>query len=457
MKKTRAFVLALVFILPVLAVQAESNIELPRSGGVNREPPAIPGAMKTTEPAQAAETVGTETTNTKTVDAETVGTETGGTETVETETVDAETAGIKEKPLYIITAGNGAGDAVNNIQREMELRFDVYNRLFRFDKSSLSAPLYVRVFGSDEDYDRYVAGQLGTFRPGAIYIHYNQPEKRELVIDLGSPKEASMLAHQAFIQYLCAFIPNPPPWLLEGFALYFSTLNYDSQGNPSYEENLQWLEAVKNLGEKLPSPKEILQIDDSENKPENFDEFQISSWALVSFLLNGGRDYFRDLTDCFMLLSPSADTTENTRVVAQRFSLWNDYDAMEKDFKIYLDSRKSYGDLIEDGRRAYSQGDLMNAELSFMTAMDLRPDEYIPRYYLGLLSYEEKNYDEAEQYYLGCLGKGADEALVNYALGINAAEAGRTTDAAGYLRKAAALDPGKYSARVEELLKKIGN
>jgi len=359
-----------------------------------------------------------------------------------------------ERDLYEIDADSES--SVPGLKQELELRFNAYNRLFRFDPSLLSAPLKVKVISDKETYDRYIKEQLGETRPGAVYLHYSDSNRRELVINWGSPDEASMLAPQAFLQYFRAFVPNPPSWMREGFAIYFSSLRANPSGKLEYQENLLWLESVKNLGDRLPSPSAILQTDVSDSLPTAApEEFQISSWALVSFLLNSGPDYFRDLTDSFMVLSPLAQAPENSLAVMKRISLWNDLDVMEKDFKAYLGSRKTYTELIEDGQKAYSQGDIMNAELSFMTARDQRPAEFAPYYYLGLLSYEEKDYDAAEQNYKSSLERGAEAALVNYALGINAAAAERVKDAIDYLQKAASLDPARYKARVDDLLNKL--
>ena len=377
------------------------------------------------------------------------------------------------RPLYSISADAGAAAAVPGITRGMESRFDFYNRLFRFDTSLLSGPLRVRVFSGQEAYNQYLTERLRNrdIEPEAMYLHYDQIEQRELVINLESYAKTSMLAYQAFVQYFRAFIANPPAWMLEGFAIFFSGLRVDDSGVANYEENLNWLVPVKSLGDKLPSPNAIFLADPAgtfpagifparklpagKTAPIDFGEFQISSWALVSFLLNSEGDYFRTLTDSFMLLSPSAGAEENSLAVTKRFSAWNDFDAMDREFRDYLASRKTFREFMEDGHRAYSQGSLMNAELSFTSAMDLRPSDYAPYYYLGLIFYERNNYDMAEQFYLAGLERGADAALLNYALGINAASAGRTQKATEYLYKAAALDPAKYRPRVEDVLKRI--
>ena len=365
--------------------------------------------------------------------------------------------------IYVFTADAEAESALNDLELEMENRFNVYNRLFRFDPSLLSAPLNVRVFGNKEAYDSYVIERLGEPKPGSIYLHYSQTGRRELVIHSGPEefaKEASMiaLAHQAFVQYLRAFVANPPSWLRDGFAIYYSTLRSSFRGSLEYEKNLIWLEALRNLGENMPSPEAVFLADEEGSLPlsqESIDAYKISSWALVSFLLSGSREYYRDLVECFMLLTPNASAAANTLALKNHFLPRLDIDVFEKDLRSYLDSLKTYRELMEKGHEAYSRGDFLNAELSFLAAMDQRPLDYAPCYYLGLLSFEGKSHDMAERYYLESREKGADEALVSYALGINAAAAGRDQDAVDFLHTAASKDPPRFRALVEEQLKRI--
>jgi tetratricopeptide (TPR) repeat protein len=87
--------------------------------------------------------------------------------------------------------------------------------------------------------------------------------------------------------------------------------------------------------------------------------------------------------------------------------------------------------------------------------MEQRPNHYAPYYYLGLIYYEEKSYDLAEEYYRSSLEYGADEALVSYALGLNAASAGRNIDAVSWLQKASAADPARYKSRADELIGRL--
>jgi tetratricopeptide (TPR) repeat protein len=356
---------------------------------------------------------------------------------------------------YEIAVENGARIAGNLLAKELELRFAVYNRLFRFDPSSLAAPLKVRLFTDQIGYNDYVAARLGTIKTGAVYLHYNNAERRELVILRGREEDRVILAHQAFIQFLRAFVPNPPSWIREGFAIYFNTLTFNpGEENLGYEENLAWLESVKKASKNKPSLQAVISAD-LEGSPE-IPQLQIFSWAVVSFFLNNGRDdYFRTLTECFMTLSPAASARENALALWKHITLWNDPETMERDYLSYLEARKTFAELMEEGRGAYGAGDLLAAELSFMGALDQKPSHYAPWYYLGLILYDEKNYSMAEEYYKKSLEFGAEGALVSYALGLNAISDGRNDDAAAWLEKAAAADPARYKNRAADLLRRL--
>ncbi|MDR2101428.1 MAG: hypothetical protein LBP43_02540 [Treponema sp.] len=362
-----------------------------------------------------------------------------------------QTAQIKSR-YYEVVSDIGGADA-EALSRELEGRFIVYNRLFRFNPGNLTAPLKVRAYRNEADYDAYISARLGETRPGAVYLHYNQAERRELVIHRGGDDEGRLLPHQAFIQFLRAFIPNPPAWLREGFGIYFSTLTLNGDtGALEYEENLSWLETVKNLRAGPPSPESVL-LADTRGIPENF---QSVSWALVSFFLNSGNeDYFRTITESFMVLSPPASAAENGEAVFKHITLWTDIKTLEENYHAYIDARKTFVELLEEGQRAYAAKDPGAAELAFMGALDQKPTHYAPYYYLGLLSYEERNYNLAEHYYRSAQQYGADAALVSYALGVNAAAAGRREAAISFLEQAAMTSPERYHQKAADLIARL--
>jgi tetratricopeptide (TPR) repeat protein len=355
---------------------------------------------------------------------------------------------------YHVSSDGGSYDA-EILLRELELRFEVYNRLFRVNAASLNGPLRVRSFLDKPSYDKYVMDRLGTVRDGAVYLHYNQPERRELVVLRGSAEESRMLPHQAFIQYLRAFVPQPPTWMREGFAIYFNTVRFDKNSRElKYEENLAWLETVKNLGVNVPTLDAIL-LSDVRSQPEYF---QPVSWALVSFFLNAGSnsEYFRTLTEAFMLLRSDFSASENSNVIYDRIFRWTSVDRLTADYNAYIATRRTFAELVDAGQRAYAAHDNEAARAYFEGALYQKPTHYAPYYYLGLLAYENGHFDRGEVYYRSSLQYGADAALVNYALGINAASAGRNSDARNYLQNAINLAPDRYKERAEQIIARLG-
>jgi hypothetical protein len=342
----------------------------------------------------------------------------------------------------------GEGDA-DALAKELDMRFNEYNRLFHFDLQRLHTPLRARIFADKAAYDSYVSSRLGQTRDGAVYLHYTQPEQRELVVLRGSPDEAMMTAHQSFIQFLRAFVSSPPAWIREGFSIYFNTLDFDAYTQRlTYRENLTWLDTVKSLG-TMP-PLESIFLADIRGNP---DHFQGLSWALVSFFLNSGNmDYFRTLVESFIALSDSAPAGTNAEAVFSRITRWIDPELLQSDFRTYLTGRKTFTEYIEAGQRAYTAGDTAEAETNFLRALDQRPAHFAPLYYLGLLAYEEKNYGQAEYYYRSALQYGGDQGLIQYARGLNAASAGRRADAINLLEEAAAASPERYGDRAAGII-----
>ncbi|MDR2797723.1 MAG: tetratricopeptide repeat protein [Treponema sp.] len=370
---------------------------------------------------------------------------------------------------YVVQSDSGGADAAL-LAQELETRFKLYNSIFHFNEEHIRVPLKVRAYTSKEDYDAYIFERLDKTSPGAVYMHYNQPERRELVIHRGSAEEARMFPHQAFVQYLRAFIPHPPSWIREGFAIYFSTLQFEpsspvvhtetpsdesrpeSPGGLIYEENLAWLETVKNLGDKAPTLESVF-LADMQGFP---DHLQSVSWALVSFFKDSKKaNYERILYECFMLLSDSASAPANAEVVFKHILSWTALETLEQDYKEYLHTRKTFGELIVEGQQAYKDKDFKTAEAVFQQALQQRYTHYAPHYYLGLLAYDQKKYDIAETYYHAALRYGADPALVSYAQGVNAASAGRNSEAIAFLEQAGTIAPAQYKEQTDMLIKRL--
>jgi len=111
---------------------------------------------------------------------------------------------------FEIAVENNAGAAADLLAKELELRFDVYNRLFRFDPETLSSPLRARVFTDQAGYDAYVSARLGATRPGAVYFHYNHADRRELVVLLRKGRRIVHTAPSGFCSVLQGFYSQSP-------------------------------------------------------------------------------------------------------------------------------------------------------------------------------------------------------------------------------------------------------
>ena len=335
---------------------------------------------------------------------------------------------------------------------QMEGRLAVYNQIFRFDTGRLAMPLRVRAFRSRELYESHVGSRLsGEVPPGAVYLHFAQAELRELVIHLGN--EGDALPFQAFIQFLRAFVPNPPAWIRDGFAVHFATLGFDEGGEPTHRENLVWLDAIRGMRE-LPSPASIMRT----AAPASVENFPGLAWSLVSFFLNSGNEnYLRSLTESFVMLSYANTAEENAIAVANRIEMWNDMDEMAIDHLNYLNSLRSFSEVIAEGQAAYGASRTAEAEAAFRRALEIRPDHYVPWYYLGLLAYNTGDTETAERYYRIALYLGGDTASMLYALALNAATAGRTDEAVELLLEIAAIAPDRFGERARTLIAQLEN
>lgn len=343
----------------------------------------------------------------------------------------------------------------------MEALMALYNQQFRFPLDSIESPLGVRIFESRARYDDYMRRLLDETRGGYVYLHYGDPAKSELVgyHDTSGEVQASMI-HQSFVQYFRTFIPNPPLWIREGFAVHFEATRYDPDfGAAVFRENRAWLNTLQDLvlgertSEAIPLHR-MLELSVEEARQVS-SVFYPQAWGMVSFLLHAAdADINRILWDSISALSPSASLEENTRRVYDRAFRWVDRAALTDAFMDYVGSQKTFAGWIEHGAAAYDDRDLDEAERSFIEAATLRENHYIPYYFLGLINYERENFSMADYYYQQALRYGIEEPIVLYALGVSAYADNRFDEATVYLESALELDT-EYRERAETLLLRI--
>ncbi len=359
---------------------------------------------------------------------------------------------------YLVRSYIGQTHAEQTAER-MEALFNLYNAKMRFERDYLDSPLQIRVFAGREEFETYLETILGAAPEEYVYLHYRNPERNELVAYAREhPEYGRGLAHQGFVQFLRAFVSDPPIWLQEGLAVYFEHTEYDkAEGTTELVENLSWLDTARALyDEDRQIELEAVLTMGPGQAEEELERFYPQAWALVSFLLHAeDRAVTRLLWDSVSALRPGATREQNVAAIQRAAFDWVELAELETELAAYLQQRRSPVGLTQDGVELYAAGELQRAEELFLQAAEREPDNHAAYYYLGLINYDEANYGLAEYYYMRAAEVGADDAVVQYALGVNAFAAGRYGSAKEYLETAIQLDADRYRDRAEQLLSRI--
>jgi hypothetical protein len=356
---------------------------------------------------------------------------------------------------YLVLSESGQERAAA-ISRQLESYFQLFDSVFHFDAASFPGKLNVREFKDKARFDGYLGQVVGQTKDDFVYLHYPTPERSELLLFAKSePDYSASLAHQAFVQFLKAYIPNPPLWMREGLAVVFESARWDDKAKKlDFQENLAWLETAKSLAErKLFLPLDRFLALGQEDARSELDVFYPQAWAFVSFLANTeDRAYNRLLWDSISALRKDASLEENCASVAKIIQTWYGIGDSEKALTDYLASRKTFPELVADGVKHYGDKDWAAAATSFEAAQAMIKDSYVPEYYLGLIAYAKNDFPTAEVQYKNALALGCDPAITNYALGINAYAQNRLDEAKTFLAVAKKASPDRYGAKVDELL-----
>ena len=345
------------------------------------------------------------------------------------------------------------------LDRQLESFFTLYQSIFRFEQGSLKVKLNVREFRDKDGFDAYLGQVVGQTKDDFVYLHYPSPERSELLLyPKDEPDFSASLAHQAFVQYFKAFIPNPPLWMREGLAVWFESATWnDKAGKLSFPENTAWLETVKALAErKLLMPLDRLLAIGQEAARSELDVFYPQSWAFASFLISTpDKAYNRLLWDSIAALRKDATLEDNQAAVARIVSDWYGVGQAEKAFSAWLAERKTFPELVTAGVRKYGDKSWEEAAALFDAAQRLNEASYVPPYYLGLIAYARNDFNRAETLYKSALDLGCDPGITNYALGVNAYAQNRLEDAKAYLAAAKEAAPDRYGEKVDELVAKF--
>jgi len=359
------------------------------------------------------------------------------------------------------TGIEAVADALNGL-------WNAFNGVFGFDPDVSRHPLKVTILADRAAFDAYIAERIGETRSQYIFLKYPKPENSELVLFPANAREGfdafsgPALNRQAFLQYLSSFVQEPPLWIRDGFQAYFEKAVRDPSNQAFTPTGYSpWLETAKNLhadGARAVGSEGLLSaITGSRNSAE----FYPQAWSFTAFLLSTEKgEYQRFLHEAFMILegdSPyNAQTQEtNTELVRNRFLRFNSCTQADADFAVWLEGQHTFNELVQSGVSAYNGGNYLSARKDLVAAAEVKPDDPIVSYYLGLVSYSEKNYSGAEVWYLKALASGADVSTVNWALGLNAFADKRWVDARKWLDAAKTSNPARYAEKADALVKSM--
>jgi tetratricopeptide (TPR) repeat protein len=358
---------------------------------------------------------------------------------------------------YQVASDRGEARALE-IARTLEAAFALFGDTFHPEAIAPAASLRVRIFGVKADYDAYLQSLIGETRPDFVYVSYRDPARSELVgFERPAAEFNRSLLHYGLIQFLSILQPTTPLWLAEGAAAYLeaSTLQ---DGRFVWQPNYAWLDSLKGQlagGQARLPITELLAVDKTRAARE-INTFYPAAWGLVHFLAQSPeKRYNRLLWDSMSAVQPAATLAENSARIVQRAFAWVDGAVLQRDFEAFILGIRTFGDLLKKGTDDFTAGRLEEAEKALSAATALRPDSYTPYYYLGLISYQRKNYVRAAELYTRSMELGIEPALIQYALGVNAFADKKYAEAAVYLRRAKELDPKAYGEKADSLLKRI--
>lgn len=345
---------------------------------------------------------------------------------------------------------------------------ETFDELFAFNRDVDTYPCIVHVLENREAFDRYLSSRIGETREQYVFLKYARPELSELIL-YPTPGKTGFAAfagpslnRQLFLQYLYSFVLEPPLWLRDGYQAWAERLSWNSTtGKVEIARYSPWLESAK---ERRSNENERLSVEDILSATTGSYEsarMYPQSWAFVAFLSQAENPaYQRFLHETFVVMEGSGKYNEesqqgNTDTIRKRFRRHVTYERAEKDFSEWLLSQETYADMVQSGVAEYNAGNHAAAATKLTQALEIRPDDSVLPYYLGLVSYATGEYVAARGWYERALSSGADLAASNWALALNALAARDYASARGYLETARATNPERYGERAERYLKSL--
>ncbi|MGL4524271.1 MAG: tetratricopeptide repeat protein [Spirochaetia bacterium] len=342
----------------------------------------------------------------------------------------------------------------------LEANYTLFSEMFTTIDHRPQNLLNVEFLGTKADFDETLAQMKVYNRHNFIYMYYANPQENTLITyPIEDDKEQiAQLSRHSFFSYIFDSIPTLPTWLREGMALYYASVIYNENDQGLVPYNRLYLDDLKRVakGSNLPL-QELMMMSDAPGSFENaqFERNLLFAWGIINYLMFSENESHPTLIQSAIALASKDKTqAENSQLILDH--ILAQYPGIQGDFETFLGQQMGYIETLNALRESYTKKDYPQAKEYAESANVMKQDAYLPVYYLGLIAFENKEYEEAQKHYQQSLSMGAPEALIDFAMGHILYYGQKDyAQASATFEQAKQKDPTKYGARVDAILKNL--
>lgn len=353
-----------------------------------------------------------------------------------------------------------SGTDVEAMVHELEANYTLFSEMFTSAAQRPEGLLHVKIYADKESFNQALAGQRVYNRNNYIYLYYNDPAQNVLMIYPieNENEERAQLARHSFFSYAFDSIPTLPAWLREGLALYYESLIYEEEGKAIVPYNHLYMDDLKKAVSEGPlNLKDLMLLTDEGGQFEKnqFEKNLLYSWGIVNYFMFSDNEGDRSIIEQAVALATKENTQEQNSQTIMDF-LFSRNPGLETDFTNFLDSQMGYVEMLDAMRTAYAEKEFDRAKNYAESAAQAHPEAYVPVYYLGLIAFENKDYEMAKEQYNKALDLGAPKALIDFVLGYVYYYGDQNySEATAAFQRAKAEDATRYGQKVDMLLKNL--
>lgn len=339
---------------------------------------------------------------------------------------------VRSQNFFLV--GNASEKEIRKVATRLEQFREAFARIFKRVRLSDSVPTTVVVFKNMNAYKPFnPRGSAGYFQSGEDVNYITLTAEH-------NPGEENPFG-TIFHEYMHLLVknnvsPNTPPWLNEGLAEFYSTLEVKDGDKSGADIGRPISYHVYYLREQKQLPlRTLLAVDHSSphyNEKSKRGVFYAQSWALVHYLMLGNeRQRAPQITRYLSLIAGGKSAAESFKLVFEA-----DTEAIEKELRDYI--RRNAYPYVEfpfEGR-IESAAEMQSATITEAEALG----------YLGDLSLHTQLLDQAETHLQKAIALDAKSAMAQASLGMLRMRQKRFAEAKEHLCQAVAANAQNYLA-----------